>query len=561
KVEGYEIAFEDELYRGSYISFSGEAVAKGKDKGTYYMDLADTQFMNTNANFDVTFEVTDGAIQITKRTLIIRADHKQKTYGENDPELTYTAIGLANGEKIPADQVILSRDPGEDVGIYPIHVQISQADGSKAAAGRTGGNRRGAIAPAAKDLMVRRDAALRDEEPSFDPRNYDIQVEESELEIIPREVVVKANNIKKKVGETDPELTVTITGLAEGDDPSMISYDISRKAGEAAGKYPITVTGDEYQGGPNNNNYHVTFLPGIFIIKDKKQENDDDLGNFSLFFLTDQNLDGEEGKRADTFKEEIKWMKEHAKANGAFAIVNSGNLVDKPDNEAAWKLAKDTLKKLPNSLPYFDVAGFNEVNGDEMNYDAYIEQDLADTNKRNEYEDGQIWFQPFSKQQLLLVGIGHQKIAETDEEKELQEKWLEFVNKKIAQYPYYSVILLVNDFIEPDAASLKDEGKLTAFGELLEQEVVAKNSNVRLVLCGNAQGTARWEKSYNGRKVNAVMFNYSADEENGTGFFRIITFNDVSRKITVSTYSPVLDKDTYDEKYPERDRYYLYAGF
>ena len=82
-----------------------------------------------------------------------------------------------------------------------------------------------------------------------------------------------------------------------------------------------------------------------------------------------------------------------------------------------------------------------------------------------------------------------------------------------------------------------------------------------LVLCGNAQGTARWEKSYNGRKVNAVMFNYSADEENGTGFFRIITFNDVSRKITVSTYSPVLDKDTYDEKYPERDRYYLYAGF
>ena len=65
KVEGYDVEISDALYTEDDFTFSGEAVAKGTDVNTYPMNLAKDQFTNTNDNFDVTFEVTDGSLEIT----------------------------------------------------------------------------------------------------------------------------------------------------------------------------------------------------------------------------------------------------------------------------------------------------------------------------------------------------------------------------------------------------------------------------------------------------------------------------------------------------------------
>ena len=42
------------------------------------------------------------------------------------------------------------------------------------------------------------------------------------------------------------------------------------------------------------------------------------------------------------------------------------------------------------------------------------------------------------------------------------------------------------------------------------------------------------------------MYNYQADEENGLGFLKIITIDADKKSITIETYSPVMDTDTYD---------------
>jgi hypothetical protein len=68
-------------------------------------------------------------------------------------------------------------------------------------------------------------------------------------------------------------------------------------------------------------------------------------------------------------------------------------------------------------------------------------------------------------------------------------------------------------------------------------------------------------KKYGDRNVNAVMYNYQDDEENGLGFFRIITLNGEAGSITVSTYSPTLDKDSYDENNPDYDFYVIHDAF
>lgn len=68
-------------------------------------------------------------------------------------------------------------------------------------------------------------------------------------------------NQRKVYGETEPELTATVTGLMGDDDASLISYTLTREAGENVGNYDITVSGDEVQG-----NYNVVYVNGTFRV-------------------------------------------------------------------------------------------------------------------------------------------------------------------------------------------------------------------------------------------------------------------------------------------------------
>ena len=348
--------------------------------------------------------------------------------------------------------------------------------------------------------------------------------------------------------------------LAPGESKAFeTSYTVT-EADAVAGsvKNEATADGDNESEDPTDPGDDEVEVPTKEVVEKK--------GVFSMVFMSDTNLTAD-GKKADAFKEMFKWLKEH-KFMGASALVSTGNAVADGKDKDAWKLLKDELDNLerePGDLPYYSIAGRNEVNGDDLDYETYVENKLCEVKEWNEYEDGQIWYQPMFADDIMLVGIGYQKVLDpekaTDEEKEAQEKWLKYVNDVIGRYPNYTVVLLVNDFIEPDPEGKKDEGRLTAFGELLEEKVIAENKNVALVLCGNAEGTARWSKQYGKRNVNAIMFNYQNDEENGLGFFRVVSMNKDTGAIKVTTYSPVYDKKSYDEKHPEYDEFVIKNGF
>ncbi|MBR2577697.1 MAG: hypothetical protein IKE38_02085 [Erysipelotrichaceae bacterium] len=65
-VEGYEIAISSEKLKESDILFSGEAMARGTNAGKAYMGLTASQFAVAGNNFDVTFDVSDGYLQINR---------------------------------------------------------------------------------------------------------------------------------------------------------------------------------------------------------------------------------------------------------------------------------------------------------------------------------------------------------------------------------------------------------------------------------------------------------------------------------------------------------------
>ena len=127
-VEGYDfVEASSKLYAEGDFAFSGTAVAKGTDVGTYKMNLASEQFANTSKNFSkVTFAVTDGTLTITPKSIIPDPENPKNTMSVDSPadvvyngqDQTWTPV-VKDGER--------SLEPGKDYT-----VEYSTADRTNA---------------------------------------------------------------------------------------------------------------------------------------------------------------------------------------------------------------------------------------------------------------------------------------------------------------------------------------------------------------------------------------------------------------------------------------------
>ncbi len=97
-VSDYNAESSNPLYRcnGETLdfNFTGTAKARRTDAGTTYMGLTDSQFVNKNANFDVTFDVTDGYQTIVPISVDVTVKGNSATadYDGNEKSVTgYTA--------------------------------------------------------------------------------------------------------------------------------------------------------------------------------------------------------------------------------------------------------------------------------------------------------------------------------------------------------------------------------------------------------------------------------------------------------------------------------------
>ena len=81
-VTGYTVERSDNRYTENDFTFSGTALAKGTDAGTYNMGLNAGQFTNTNTNFtNVTFVIsTDGELKIEPRKVTLTSGSGSKVY-------------------------------------------------------------------------------------------------------------------------------------------------------------------------------------------------------------------------------------------------------------------------------------------------------------------------------------------------------------------------------------------------------------------------------------------------------------------------------------------------
>ena len=102
EVTGYTVKTSSQLYTEDDFTFSGTAVAKGTDAGTYDMNVKAEDFANTNSNFtNVRFTVVDGSLTINKRLVTLTSETASKPYDGTAlerPDVTVTGDGFVKGE-------------------------------------------------------------------------------------------------------------------------------------------------------------------------------------------------------------------------------------------------------------------------------------------------------------------------------------------------------------------------------------------------------------------------------------------------------------------------------
>ncbi|MBQ6346368.1 MAG: InlB B-repeat-containing protein, partial [Clostridia bacterium] len=172
---------------------TGETLAEGVDYAVTYTDNVNvgTATATVTGKGDYAGQVSK-TFTIKKAALTVTAEAKSKTYGEDDPALTYTATGLVGSDKLTG---ALTRASGDNVGEYAIQ------QGTLAASG-----------------------------------NYTLTYVGANLTINKKALTVTAEAKSKTYGEDDPTLTYTASGLVGSD---KLTGALTRAAGHYVGSYAI----------------------------------------------------------------------------------------------------------------------------------------------------------------------------------------------------------------------------------------------------------------------------------------------------------------------------------
>ncbi|AXJ01157.1 Putative Ig domain-containing protein [Cyclonatronum proteinivorum] len=218
----------DPLFSVSYIGFVGDddenvlegelsfTRESGEDAGLYAVMPSGL----SSPEYEITF--LSGNLEILPLDITIVPDALSKTYGSEDPPLTYSfSPELAEGDSFSGS---LNRDQGELPGSYEIQ--------------------QGSL--------------------TLSP-NYDITLESRFFEILPAALSITANDAQKTYGDADSAFSVRFEGFVFEDDADILEGEpvFSREPGENAGTYMLQ------PGGYSSDLYDLSFLPGTLTINRK----------------------------------------------------------------------------------------------------------------------------------------------------------------------------------------------------------------------------------------------------------------------------------------------------
>lgn len=212
-------------------------------------------------------------------------------------------------------------------------------------------------------------------------------------------------------------------------------------------------------------------------------------------------------------------------------VIHSGDLVQNPDNDNEWQVAREAMDQLNGVIPYGVLAGNHDQGTGDNRFTTYSKYFGEASYKDYDYfdasfEDGRAHSQ--------LVTIGSTDFVVVYISDDPSRDCIKFANEVFAKYSDRVGILVTHKYMEPDLS-------LEEMGEYMLENIVKPNENVKIVLCGHESAAGYLETKVGDRSVIQIMANYQ-DANNGSMMY--LQINETAKTLTGISYSPI--KDTYE---------------
>ncbi len=230
-----------------------------------------------------------------------------------------------------------------------------------------------------------------------------------------------------------------------------------------------------------------------------------------------------------------EWVVNNANRMNILYTVHTGDFVDNPHSHDQWAVANKEYKKWDDAgMAYGVLAGNHDVDGtDHTEFSQYFGKARYENNwwYGGDYDDnfGHYDLINLGGVNFIFVYLGYG--PHTDED----YAWM---NSVLEEHSDYVAVLAFHEYL---AAT----GERTSRGDTIFENVVLKNPNVRMVLCGHNYNSTRKVEDIddNGdgladRTVYQMMANYQSTTNGGNGFLRFMECDVEAGTITHRTYSP-----------------------
>lgn len=249
------------------------------------------------------------------------------------------------------------------------------------------------------------------------------------------------------------------------------------------------------------------------------------------------------------------WIVDNADEMNIRYVFHTGDVVHRREEKEQWINADAAMQVLDGVIPYSILAGNHDVGWRGEEYGTYLQYFGKDRFKDSEntrvyYMDGRATaeFLTVGKTKYLLIALGyHLKTPSL----------YQWANELLANNRDCIAILSTHEYLQED-------GSRSDIGEILFQNVVKCNPNVRMVLCGHNHTALRTQTSVDDdgdgqpdRNVIEMLVDYQTQDNGGNGFMRLLTVCESTRTLKVQTYSPYLDRYECLTDTPDQDTFTL----
>lgn len=263
--------------------------------------------------------------------------------------------------------------------------------------------------------------------------------------------------------------------------------------------------------------------------------------DFNFMWTSDTQFYAQNEADYPLMTQQFQWVIDNYDTLKSNMFLNTGDLVNVGNNESQWQHIDAAYKLIENAnIPYAVITGNHDLQGsdneDNVNYKNYFSPSRLEKNNPywgGTYGDNYYYLVEENGVKMILLGMGMR--WDKDD--------IEWATNVLKSYPDHFGVLMVHDYLKVDGEVELDSQYSNV--RMLHDELVAKNDNIRLIICGHNHGVNTNLEYFGERPVYSILADYQSLPKGGLGYMRMLKFDVENNLVYVNTYSPYEDKTSY----------------